>query len=128
LTPEAAEALLTAHQHLSDAKAIRGLQIAHVAAREAYLAAFHAAEAFIHERTGRPVKTHSGLRAVFSRLAKDESQLDPTFTQFLANAYDLKSLADYADKPALRISAEDAAMTIETAERFITAITRLIEQ
>ena len=70
MTPEAAEALATAQQHLSDAKAIRGLRIGHVAAREAWLAAFHAAEAFIHERTGRPVKTHSGLRTVFSRLAK----------------------------------------------------------
>ena len=128
MTPEAAEALATARQHLSDAKAIGGLRIAHVAAREAYLAAFHAAEAFIHERTGRTVKTHSGLRTVFSRLAKDEPRLDPAFTQFLANAYDLKSLADYADKPAQRISPEDAAMTIETAEQFIAAIARLIEQ
>jgi uncharacterized protein (UPF0332 family) len=99
-----------------------------VAAREAYLAAFHTAEAFIHERTGRPVKTHSGLRTVFSRLAKAEPQLDPEFVRFLANAYDLKSLADYADMPALRISPEDAAMTIEIAERFIAAITGLIEQ
>jgi uncharacterized protein (UPF0332 family) len=128
LTPEAAAALATAQQHLTDAKAINGLQIAHVAAREAYLAAFHPAEAFIHERTGRPVKTHSGLRTVFARLAKDEQLLDPAFTQFLANAYDLKSLADYADRPADRIACEGAAMTIETAERFIAAITMLIEQ
>jgi uncharacterized protein (UPF0332 family) len=125
LTPEAAETLATAHQHLSDAKAIRGLNIGHVAAREAYLAAFHAAEAFIHERTGRAIKTHTGLRTVFARLAKDEPRLDPTFTQFLANAYDLKSLADYADRPALRVSPEDADQAIQTAERFIGAIAAL---
>jgi hypothetical protein len=46
--------------------------------------------------------------------------------QFLANAYDLKSLADYADRPALRVSPEDADVTIETAERFIAAIAALI--
>jgi uncharacterized protein (UPF0332 family) len=113
-------------QHLSDAKAIRGLHIGHLAARETYLAAFHAAEAFIHECTGRPVKTHIGLRTVFARLAKDEPCLDPTFAQFLANAYDLKSLADYADRPALRVSPEDADQAIETAERFIAAITALL--
>jgi hypothetical protein len=33
LTPEAAEALATAHQHLSDAKAISGLRISHVGGR-----------------------------------------------------------------------------------------------
>jgi uncharacterized protein (UPF0332 family) len=126
LTPESAAALATAQQHLSDAKAIQGLRISHVAAREAYLAAFHAAEAFIHERTGRPVKTRSGLRTVFSRLAKDEPRLDPAFVQFLANAYDLKSLADYADRPALRVSPDDADLAIEIAERFIAAIAGLI--
>ena len=128
MTPEAAEALATAQQHLSDAKAIRGLRIGHVAARETCLAAFHAAEAFIHEKTGRPVKTHSGLRTVFSRLAKDEPRLDPTFTQFLGNAYDLKSLADYADRPAFRISPEDADAAIVTAERFIAAIATVITE
>ena len=68
------------------------------------------------------MKTHSGLRTVFARPAKDEPQLDPTFTQFLANAYDLKSLADYADKPVERISVQDADLAIETADRFIAAI------
>ncbi len=126
MTPEAAEALTTAQQHLSDAKAILGLRIGHVAAREAYLAAFHAAEAFIHERTGRAVKTHSGLRTVFARLAKDEPRLDLALVQFLANAYDLKSLADYADRPAQRVSPEDADVAIETAERRIAAIAALI--
>jgi hypothetical protein len=51
LTPEAAEALATAQQHLADAKAILGLRIGHVAACEAHLAAFHTVEVFIHERT-----------------------------------------------------------------------------
>lgn len=123
MTPEAAEALATARQHLSDAKAIRGLQIAHVAAREAY----HAAEAFIHERTGRSVKTHTGLRTVFARLAKGEPRLDPAFSQFLANAYDLKSLADYADRPAARVSTEDADQAIEMADRFIGVVIALLE-
>jgi len=31
------------------------------AGRAAYLAGFHAAQAFIYEQTGRTVKTHSGV-------------------------------------------------------------------
>jgi uncharacterized protein (UPF0332 family) len=73
------------------------------------------------------VKTHSGLRTVFSRLAKDEPRIDPAFVQFLANAYDLKSLADYANEPALKIYREEAEATIETADRFIASIAGLIE-
>lgn len=125
MTLEAAEALARAHQHLSDAEAIRGLHIGHIAAREAYLAAFHAAAAFIHQRTGRPVKIHTGLRTVSARLAKDEPRLDPAFTQFLANACDLKALAEHADRPPLRIAAEDADEATGTAERSIAAIAAL---
>jgi hypothetical protein len=45
---------------------------------------------------------------------------------FLARAYELKSIADYSVGPAARpITADDAARTIETAERFIDTITQL---
>ena len=128
MSPEQLNALATANQHLSDAKAILSLGITHVAAREAYLAAFPAAEAFIESRTGRAVKTHSSLRSVLSRMARDEPRIDPSFTQFLANAYDLKSLADYAAQPALKISAEQADSTVQTADRLIAAIAGLLNQ
>lgn len=126
MSPEQVNALATARQHLFDATAILSLGIAHVAAREAYLAAFHAAEAFIESRTGRPAKTHSGLRSVFSRLVREEPRIDPSVTQFLANAYDLKSLADYGDRPAQRISIQEAEAAVQTAERFIATIAGLL--
>jgi uncharacterized protein (UPF0332 family) len=47
-----------------------------IAGREAYLAAFHAAEALLYERTAKIAKTHRGLRAEFARLSKDEPCID----------------------------------------------------
>jgi len=123
---EVVQSLATARRHLSDAKAILGLQITGVAAQQAYLAAFHAAEAFIFDRAGHGTKTHSGLRATFSRLAKDEPRISPTFMAFLARAYDLKSQADYATAPDANISREDAASAIDTAEQMIDAIAGLL--
>ena len=88
MTPEAAQELAAARRHLSDAKAIADLKIAHVAAREAYLAAYHAAEAFLHDRAGRTARTHRGLRSEFARLARTEPRIDPMFIRFLATAYE----------------------------------------
>ena len=80
MTPEAAQELAAARRHLGDAKAIAGLDITYIAAREAYLAAFHAAEAFLLDRTGNLAKTHRGLRTEFARLARTEPRMDPAFS------------------------------------------------
>jgi uncharacterized protein (UPF0332 family) len=124
---ETADCLATARECLAGAKQIAALPLPKVAAREAYLAAFHAAEAYIFELTGKAVKTHRGLRATFSRLARNEPRIDPEYLTFLARAYELKSIADYGIGPTARaISAEDAARATETAERFIDTITHLL--
>ena len=126
MTPEAEQYLATARQHLADAKKIASFQISSVAAREDYLAGYHAAEACIAERTGKTAKTHSGLRSEFAQLTKDEPRIDRKFVKFLAQAYELKSLADYGTGSSKPISAEDARAAIETAENFVDCITKLL--
>ncbi len=127
MKPETADCLTKAQECLDGAKQIAALPLPQVAAREAYLAAFHAAEAYIFEQTGRTVKTHRGLRATFSRLARDEPLIVPEYLTFLARAYELKSIADYGVGAAVRpITAADASSAIETAERFIDTMTRLL--
>jgi uncharacterized protein (UPF0332 family) len=74
MTREAASYLAKAWEDLSDARQIAGISLAMVAARSAYYAAFHAAEALIVERTGKIAKSHSGVRSEFARLAKDDSR------------------------------------------------------
>jgi uncharacterized protein (UPF0332 family) len=127
LKPETADCLAKARECLDGAKQIASLPLPQVAAREAYLAAFHAAEAYIFEQTGRTVKTHRGLRPTFSRLARSEPRIAPEYMTFLARAYELKSIADYSIGPAARpITDDDAARAIETAERLIDTISQLL--
>jgi uncharacterized protein (UPF0332 family) len=65
------------------------------AGRAAYLAGYHAAQALIFERTGREARTHRGVNSQFNRLAKDDPRFDIDLRRFLAQAYDLKAVADY---------------------------------
>ena len=60
---EAADYLAKVRAVLAGAQQIAALPLSHVAAREAYLALFHAAEAYIFEQTGRVAKTHRGVRS-----------------------------------------------------------------
>ncbi len=113
--------MATAREHLAAAKSIMTLGLTAVAGREAYLAAFHAAEAFLFERTGKIAKTHRGLRTAFAGAARVESSVDPSFAGFLATAYELKSDADYSTR-GRKVSAEQAPSAIDTAERMIDAI------
>jgi uncharacterized protein (UPF0332 family) len=98
------------------------------AGRNAYLAAFHTAQAFIFASTGKTAKTHSGVRSEFSRLAKEEPLIDKSFLSFLAHAYTLKEVADYEMGPDSDIPIERSAAAIETAARFIDCIAGLLDR
>jgi uncharacterized protein (UPF0332 family) len=124
---ETADHLRKARQFLADARTIAGISLHHIAAREAYLAAFHAAEAYIWERTGTAVKTHRGLRVMFSRLARDEPRIAQEYVAFLARGYELKSIVDYdSSRTTPPVSAESANSAIDAAGRFIDAIDNLL--
>lgn len=91
MTPETSEHLAKAREYLSKARNL--LDVMHYndeAARAAYLAGFHAAQALLFERTARIAKSHSGLRTTFARLAKEDPRIDRHFTRFLARAYKAK--------------------------------------
>lgn len=121
MSPETLDELALARQHLEDATAILNLKLAHIAAREAYLAAFHAAEALVQVRSGRAAKTHRGLRSEFARLIRSEPGIAAEFNRFLAAAYELKSIADYSATPR-SITMDEATSAIATADRMIDAI------
>jgi uncharacterized protein (UPF0332 family) len=97
------------------------------AARGAYLAGFHAAQALIFERTARIAKSHSGLRAAFARLAKDDARTDRTFTRFLARAYKSKEITDYGIGPQAVVSSAEAQEMIDLATRFVDRITEIVD-
>lgn len=60
------------------------------AARNAYLAAFHAAQAYIVEHTGKIAKTHSGAQTQFAQLAMHEPRIADELRAFLPEGYELK--------------------------------------
>jgi uncharacterized protein (UPF0332 family) len=66
---ETGSLLAKAHQSLSNARTILGAGVAEVAAREAYMAAFHAAQAYLADKRDRVPKTHAGVHGAFGQLA-----------------------------------------------------------
>jgi uncharacterized protein (UPF0332 family) len=49
----------------------------------------------IAERTGKDAKTHKGVHAQFARLTRNKTRLGRELREFLAQAYDIKPIADY---------------------------------
>jgi uncharacterized protein (UPF0332 family) len=126
MTPEAEAYLATAREDLREAGLIAALPLAKAAARAAYYAAFHAAEGFIFERTGKVVKTHSGVRSEFSRLLIGAVGIDATLVQTLNKGYAYKDLADYGTGKGRVITNGDAAEMIAAATRFVARVTELL--
>jgi uncharacterized protein (UPF0332 family) len=87
VTPEEKEHLHKARHCLTRARTILAAEVDEDAGRNAYLAAFHAAQALIAERTGKDAKTHRGVHAQFARLTRNEPCLSLELQQsFLAQA------------------------------------------
>jgi uncharacterized protein (UPF0332 family) len=126
VSPEAGRYLDKARQSLVHARAILAIELGEDAGRAAYLAAFHAAQALIFERTNKAAKSHRGVHGQFLRLVADEPRIDLELRRFLAQGYKLKAIADYETGPDAVIPLEEAATAIETADRFVRIIAKLL--
>ncbi len=115
-----------ARQCLTNARLSLGYGLSNDAGRGAYIAAFHASQAFIFDRTGKRAKTHSGAGSEFARLAKEEPRIDKNFSTFLARAYKLKEVADYEYGPDSEIPLDLSKESIETAASFIDCISKIL--
>ena len=102
------------------------LPLARVAARSAYLAAFHAAEALIIARTGKVAKTHAGDHAEFARSTRDLPVADGELRRILTRGYAYKELADYNIDPTRVVTEADAATMIADATRFVVRVAELL--
>jgi uncharacterized protein (UPF0332 family) len=92
------------------------------AGRAAYLAGFHAAQAFIFERNGRTPTTHSGVQTEFAGQVRDDTCFPLALRRFLGRAYMLKEIADYETGPAATVSVAQAEAALEAATAFVDAI------
>jgi uncharacterized protein (UPF0332 family) len=127
MTPEARRYLDKGQQSLAHARAILAIKLGEDAGRAAYLAALHAAQALIFERTGRVAKTHRGVHGQFLKLVANEPQVGQELRRFLSQGYKLKATADYEVGPEAVVPLEEAAAAIDTAARFLDAVTELLE-
>ena len=126
MIPETKHYLDKARQALSEASAVAAIKLAEAAGRAAYLAVFHAAQALIFERNGKVPKTHHGVHAQFSRLARSEPRIGD-LPRFLSRAYDFKTVADYEIGPDATVPLAEAKCAIKAARRFIDRIAELLE-
>jgi uncharacterized protein (UPF0332 family) len=94
------------------------------AGRGAYMAAYHAAMAFISARTGTSPKTHSGARSEFGRLARNEARITREQVSLLGWTYELKNASDYGQQRA--VATEDAERAIDDAAKLIETIASFV--
>lgn len=107
---------------LTQGHAMLAIDLWDAAGRTAYLAAFHAAQAFIFVRSGRIMKSHHGVHTEFLRLSRTDQAISAELRQFLSQAYNLKSIADYETGLEAKITRERATHALQQAAAFIQVI------
>ena len=122
MKPETAAYIDKARRDLADAKAIAAIGLSTAAARTAYYAAFHAAEAVIIERTVTIAKTHSGLRSMIADLSRTDPAIDKALQTFLGQAYVYKEISDYGVDREATVTPAEAQDAIAEASRLIERI------
>ena len=122
MSPIAQDYLEKARDDLDEGRKILAIGLPKVAARCAYFAAFHAAEALIDARLKKTVKTHSGVHSEFARAAKDRSENAAPLVAFLGRAYGHKQASDYNIGKHSSMSREEAEAALEEATRFVDQV------
>ena len=126
MTPETALHLAKADRLLATAEKLLAQGFANNSARDAYLAAYHAAQAYIVEHAGRAAKTHSGVHSQFAQLALHEARIGEEMSAFLPRAYRLKAVADYEFGEDAEIPPPRVEAAVATARQFIDVIAGIL--
>ena len=123
MKPQTADFLEAAQEALAQSKQIDALPIPAQAARLAYYAQFHAAQAFIFEREGKIAKTHKGVQTQFHKLAQNDAAIGKQLAVSLSANYFYKETADYHTGAGSKITPQHSARAIQDAEHFLAAVT-----
>lgn len=126
MKPETAAYFASARELVRRAPALLKGEFTDEAARAAYMASFHAAQALIFERENRVLKTHRGVHSEFVQIVRDDPRFADGLRGFLGRAYSLKAVADYQSGPGAKISFARASDAVATAQRFVEAVERAL--
>ena len=127
MKPETTRYLEKSRRLLSEARAILPLGFGDLAGRTAYLAAFHAAQALIFERSNRVAKTHRGVHTQFAAQVRNDARFSEALRPFLSIAYGMKSVADYETGPEAEVPVGEAENAVTSAEEFVSAVASLLQ-
>jgi len=122
LKPESADYLTKSRECLDAAKTINAFPLPQVAAKEADLAIYHAAHAFVFESTGKAVKSHKGMRSKFAEVTKGDARFDRALTSLLGRAYKFKEITDYGVDAQGSVTVEEAQELLDLAEQFVERV------
>ncbi|MCE2965260.1 MAG: HEPN domain-containing protein [Alphaproteobacteria bacterium] len=117
-----------ARMSLVEAKLLLPMELYETAGRLAYMAAFHAAQAYIFSCNKRAVKTHSGVRSELARLLTEQKRDAKEYTTFLGWAYTIKEIADYEVGENATLPADMAHEALAKAERFVSDFEKFLEE
>lgn len=126
MTPEAERFLAKARKLLDHATTMLRVGLDEDAGRTAYLAGFHAAQAFIFESAQKALKSHHGVQTEFLRLTKDDPRFAADQRIFLSQTYNLKAIADYETGTGSEILPERAARAVDAGKQFVEHIAGLL--
>jgi uncharacterized protein (UPF0332 family) len=125
--PETADYIDKARRCLSNGRANLSIRLSNDAGRNAYLTAYHAAQAYIFNKTGKIAKSHNGVQSLFAQLASKDAFIPEDLQKFISQAYDLKAVADYELGPGSDIPLERSIAALEKAARLLDCIAGLVE-
>ena len=75
---------------------------------------------------GQRRQNPQGRACPIARLTRNEPRLGRELRQFLAQAYDIKSIADYGVGSEIDVPLDRAGAAIDTAEQFVNQVTLLL--
>ncbi len=112
---------------LQHAQRMIELDLPEDAARTAYIACFHLAQAVVFERSGKIAKTHKGVHAAFYLQTGENAEVDQDLRSFLGRSYRYKYAADYAVGIEEETTLDTAVRAVDMALRFFAHFAKLLE-
>jgi uncharacterized protein (UPF0332 family)/predicted nucleotidyltransferase len=125
MKPETKNLLAKAETRLERAKKILNAEVEDSAARDAYIAALYAARALIFDERNVAPTTHEGSKALFHDIAVRTGRLPGDLHSVLEDGYAIKFIVDYSTD---NVAPKNPAAFVGRAERFVSAVKKLIEQ
>lgn len=125
MSPESTDYMGVADWSLNEARGILAAGHFEIAAREAYSAALAAARAIIYEKTGKAIKTHSGVRSQLHKLIFEGLPFSAELAKFLSDGFEVKLGVDYG--PVQRMHRAEAETHVERAASFLAAAKTILE-